>query len=912
MSNNKSNIKIARQRIAEARQKKLFYLDLHGLNLEAIPDDISDMTFLLDLDISNNNFTVVPQDVKFLINLQYLNVSNNNIFFLDVHFEKHTSLKEINISNNSINFLPNELYLLSHETNIIFYNNPFLNNLPIEIENQTFFDVCYYLDLIKNQNDVYRFYETKLLFVGKGEVGKTTLAKVLKDDKFEFIQGQELTTNGIHIDSLSMNVLFPAHPPHYNTYNDIENVYLLDDDTNYENEDNIETELFFENLNIPKDKAAYISLGIEDYETYNINHISSELIHYDEDTIGELLFSDDISRIFQNAVIEKEVTINMWDFGGQEIYHTTHQFFLTKRSIYIFVWEPRKDYIQDEFDYWLNTIKLLSSNSPVLVVMNKSDMRYINIDTNSLHKKFDNIVSFVNVSCKTKEGITKLKDEIKKSIRLLHHMGNQIPKSWIKIRKEIKLIGKDFISYTEFIEISQKNGNIAPNKEINLLSEYLHDVGEIIHFKDDSILKNIVIINPQWATQAVYALIDTIPVQKNNGLFNIFDLENFWDLRKYPIEMHIIIVQLMEKFEICFKLIGAKDVYVIPELLQNNITNPKLIEEINIAENMRLQFDYFFMPAGIITKLICKLYSIIYKDNYWKNGAIFQHELSMGYVVNDFRNKVLYLVVSGEQKGNLLAIIRKELKSIHDSFNMKEGTDFKEKIPCICVECKNSTNPFYFEYDVLKTFLIKSKTQIPCNFSAENVDINLLISGYSTVKPTRNIMYEIISAASQLQGQNKNIVPSEDARNSFISDRLSQNGIVAKDQSHWGKSGTGNNQGKLDIKVEDGNGNIVTLFEGLILKSLDTTNLIFHIRKTINNYDVNGLPEKYLCVYYEGKNYSEFSEKYLNYLNGLEDFSSNVDLSDSLVENTEIKVVKSKYFRTRKKISLYHILINMT
>ena len=29
--------------------------------------------------------------------------------------------------------------------------------------------------------------------------------------------------------------------------------------------------------------------------------------------------------------------VNIWDFGGQEIYHATHQFFLTKRSLYALV-----------------------------------------------------------------------------------------------------------------------------------------------------------------------------------------------------------------------------------------------------------------------------------------------------------------------------------------------------------------------------------------------------------------------------------------------------------------------------------------------------------------------------------------------------------------------------------------------
>lgn len=35
--------------------------------------------------------------------------------------------------------------------------------------------------------------------------------------------------------------------------------------------------------------------------------------------------------------------LNVWDFGGQQIYHATHQFFLTKNSLYVLVDDTRKD-----------------------------------------------------------------------------------------------------------------------------------------------------------------------------------------------------------------------------------------------------------------------------------------------------------------------------------------------------------------------------------------------------------------------------------------------------------------------------------------------------------------------------------------------------------------------------------------
>ena len=43
--------------------------------------------------------------------------------------------------------------------------------------------------------------------------------------------------------------------------------------------------------------------------------------------------------------------LNVWDFGGQEILHSTHQFFLTERSLYILVLEPRTGFAQRDAEY---------------------------------------------------------------------------------------------------------------------------------------------------------------------------------------------------------------------------------------------------------------------------------------------------------------------------------------------------------------------------------------------------------------------------------------------------------------------------------------------------------------------------------------------------------------------------------
>ena len=39
----------------------------------------------------------------------------------------------------------------------------------------------------------------------------------------------------------------------------------------------------------------------------------------------------------------EDIKLHVWDFGGQEIMHSTHQFFLTERSLYLLVYNgPQK------------------------------------------------------------------------------------------------------------------------------------------------------------------------------------------------------------------------------------------------------------------------------------------------------------------------------------------------------------------------------------------------------------------------------------------------------------------------------------------------------------------------------------------------------------------------------------------
>lgn len=81
---------------------------------------------------------------------------------------------------------------------------------------------------------------------------------------------------------------------------------------------------------------------------------------------------------------DESVQINVWDFGGQDIYRNTHRLFLRSRALFLVVWdketETQPSYQEDGFTfgheplkYWLDYVEDVAPGAPVIVVENKCD-----------------------------------------------------------------------------------------------------------------------------------------------------------------------------------------------------------------------------------------------------------------------------------------------------------------------------------------------------------------------------------------------------------------------------------------------------------------------------------------------------------------------------------------------------------
>ncbi len=223
------------------------YLDLRGLGLKELPDAIGNLIQLENLDLSNNHLHELPDSIGQLSRLIGLDLSFNDLAYLPHAMLSLTALKKLDLRGNKRLELPAEILGIGVNDSSLNQSYEQLSDARAILE--------YYFQTTGNGLPLN---EAKLIFVGRGGVGKSSLIERLRYRQFS---ANKKPTEGIAI-------------------------------TDW-------------NISIGNDEKA--------------------LLH-------------------------------VWDFGGQEIMHATHQFFLTERSLYVLVLTGREGNADSDAEYWLKLI----------------------------------------------------------------------------------------------------------------------------------------------------------------------------------------------------------------------------------------------------------------------------------------------------------------------------------------------------------------------------------------------------------------------------------------------------------------------------------------------------------------------------------------------------------------------------
>ncbi|MBT9310892.1 COR domain-containing protein, partial [Leptothoe kymatousa] len=427
----------------------------------------------------------------------------------------------------------------------------------------------------------------------------------------------------------------------------------------------------------------------------------------------------DVIRWEFDQANETPFRTNIWDFGGQEIYHATHQFFLTKRSLYALVVDTRQD--NTDFYYWLNIVSLLSDNSPVFIIKNEKQDRQCDVNERALRAEFPNLEKVFATNFEDNRGLEAITEAIQKRIVSLPHVGTPLPKVWVRVRSALENYAatQNYITLNEYRDLCSTS-QLTERDRQNSLSNYLHDLGVILHFHDDPILKRYVILKPEWGTAAVYDALDTQEIRENFGRFTREQLNNIWDQDDYA-DMRDELLQLMKNFKLCYEIPGCKHHYIAPQLLSPE--QPEYPWE--KTSNLILRYRYDFMPKGILTRLIVELHEFIENQTLvWKTGVVFTNGTAHAEVTEHYPKSEIRIRVSGSNQKRWLSAVTHELEKIHRSY---EQLRYKTLIPCNCSSCKDSQTPYDYPYQRLQKFLSDGQYQIQCQESYQMVDVRRLL-----------------------------------------------------------------------------------------------------------------------------------------------------------------------------------------
>lgn len=723
-------------------------LDLKNNELISIPESIKNLTNLTTLDLSNNELKSFPESIIRLTNLASLHLGNIHLSVLPESIGELTNLAYLDLCYNQLTALPDSIGQLINLTHLnLWYNQ--LISLPDSIGS-----LVKLVDLELTSNQLTKLPETigNLQKLRKLKVTKNQLVTLPESIvKLQNLSVLTITSNKL---DLPVEITRKRSPS------------AILEFLRQQKEEGTESIYEAKLLIIGEPGAGKTSLANKLINSsYELKLEGSKNPEKSTEGIDVLHF--DFPHSSGNAF-----RINLWDFGGQEIYHATHQFFLTKRSLYLLIADTRQD--NTDFNYWLEVVELLSESSPTLIIKNEKQDRPCQVNENQLYGRFPNqLKGILPTNLATNRGLSQILTDIQHHISQLPHIGTPLPKTWVRVREALESDTRNYITKTEFLDLCNTHG--FKRKEDTLqLSEYLHDLGVCLHFQDDPILKNWIILKPEWGTTAVYTVLDTPSVQKALGHFTQTDLVMIWADDQYT-DMRDELLQLMKNFKLCYEIPHRPRTYITPQLLSPN--QPEYDWDSN--DNLILRYKYEFMPKGMLTRFTVEMHRLIDGDLVWKEGVILSDGNARAEIIEAYYKNEIRIRISGQLKKRLLEKIRHEFDKIHNSYNKPEDPPedhrlrYQEYIPCNCSTCKGSQTPHAYALKRLEERLKNDRQEIECDISYTMVSVRDLIDdaiGQSLSNPSYDVdtengkRYEdVLDLAQRLADRPMNITAEANA-----------------------------------------------------------------------------------------------------------------------------------------------------
>jgi hypothetical protein len=346
------------------------------------------------------------------------------------------------------------------------------------------------------------------------------------------------------------------------------------------------------------------------------------------------------------------LTVNMWDFGGQDYYHATHTLFLSEKTMFLLLHTDKETHERDSREsnqylsegYWLGNAESLGgigkgnliwfvqskyepNNKPVTPSdsgMTSTNPRLFlepSLATNIVSNQF--ALSVKQAHKRDPDSIRSF-DYFRESLiaELRKIATQQLPKSWIEVRdKHLPEWRKTNLqlSVTDFWERCKMAFANTPSLYRDFdtfpkgLLVYLSGCGEIVWFQNNPILSDRVYLSVETLTKKLFEIL-SLKIKDNQG---VFTLSGQADADRKTVKEYL---NLLAEFKLIFKAAGKQDTFIIPQYLPDNPYTTQFQQLIQVAYVIRFTH---YMPRSLVTRFLVT-YGNTEGSYYWRYGAFFR------------------------------------------------------------------------------------------------------------------------------------------------------------------------------------------------------------------------------------------------------------------------------------------------
>jgi internalin A len=381
------------------------------------------------------------------------------------------------------------------------------------------------------------------------------------------------------------------------------------------------------------------------------------------------------------------VRVNIWDFGGQDLYHETHRLFFQSGAVYLVLWDPRESERPDHdgrewytdkkrpLQYWIDQIVAVDPKARILVVRNKADLDGRRPDPDwreQLPRHQDRIaegqIQFVRLSAKDrgadyqaargdlfawlagavamvlggpeKRAAGKGRLAVKGVLRGWQAENDAVVRGNEAAGKPGQRLPHPFITRATFDELVRAHCAGSPDAEdTSYVLEWLHRTGVV--FWNKELFGDRILVDQRWAIQGIYTLLDrerSYPrLLPAFGRFTARNLAQWaWDAAGYNAKEQRLFLEFMQACGLCFLLLKEDEsatrqaVYVAPEYLPGE-DNPlirqrraELRRGLDERPAAEVSAEHPFLGEGVAGMLINRVGAKWSRSAVlWKWGAAF-------------------------------------------------------------------------------------------------------------------------------------------------------------------------------------------------------------------------------------------------------------------------------------------------